>query len=310
MSRAGAPRAPRTPPGDKRGPPNWGNSPCWGPPGQGTWRRCRAGCVCACFVVVLWAAPRARGCGAVPPGGRRGGGHHPAAEQGASGLAQPGPAAHPPHIPPPSPPRQPRGRAVSRGVVLAVVVLALSRWLRCRAGRGLCPPPCAASPSRSRTSRVPRGEPPHPPRFLLGRGEGGCWGLFRSPPPVLFLEMISYLCGGAAGFGPGLPLRAPLSVTLSSAMKTIVPLSQLPASSFPSPWHLGVLRGQLCRALQPLGTPHPSPVGVGLLGSIPSCPWGVPVPLCHHQQQPRVPAHLNQPFMGALGLCGAAVPWL
>lgn len=41
--------------------------------------------------------------------------------------------------------------------------------------------------------------------------------------------MILYFCGGAACFGPVLPRTAPVSVNLSSAMKTIVPLSECPS---------------------------------------------------------------------------------
>lgn len=183
MSRAGAPRAPRTPPGDKRGPPNWGSSPCWGPPGQGTRRRCRAGCVCACFVVVLWAAPRARGCGAVPPGGRRGGGHHPAAEQGASGLAQPGPAAHPPPHPTPfTPPAAPGpcclswGR-FSRGSFSALPVAAVP----CRPGA--VPPTLRRLAFQEQDKQGAQGGAPPPPPFSAGQGRGGMLGVVPLPPP-------------------------------------------------------------------------------------------------------------------------------
>lgn len=245
-------------------------------------------------------SPRGEAGRGAPPGGRAGGFW--------AGPARPC-RPPPPHPTPFTPPAAPGPCCLSwgcfsRGSFSALPVAAVP----CRPGA--VPPTLRRLAFQEQDKQGARGGAPPPPVFCWAGERGDVGGCSAPPPPVLFLEMISYLCGGAAGFGPGLPLRAPLSVTLSSAMKTIVPLSQLPVSSFPSPWHLGVLRGQLCRALQPLGTPNPSPVGVGLLGSIPSCPWGVPVPLCHHLQQPRVPAHLNQPFMGALGLRGAAVPWL
>lgn len=123
--------------------------------------RVGGGCVCACFVVVLSAAPG---------GGSRGSG----GRAGASGLARPSPAAPQP------------GRAGGQLPEPCCLVdrssrgsLVLSRQPPRRAGCGLCPR--AASPFRIRTNRVlcqgaQRAPARGSPVF--------CWageGVFRSP---------------------------------------------------------------------------------------------------------------------------------
>lgn len=71
----------------------------------------------------------------------------------------------------------------------------------------------------------PAGARPGGAPFSAGQGRG------VSAPP-LFLYRIPCFRGGAAGFGPVLPRPAPVSVTLLSAMKSIVPLTS--ARLFPS----------------------------------------------------------------------------